>query len=54
MDVIPFLKPTKDFINDCQWTYAKTMPEWPHEYIVRSKVDQDCFVEMVKHIRRTT
>ena len=19
------------------WTYAKTMPQWPHEYIVRGK-----------------
>ncbi len=51
MDTPPFPKSIKDFINDCQWTYAKTMPEWPHEYIVRGKVDEKLFVEMVQHIR---
>ena len=42
----------KNFINNAAWTYAKTMPEWPHEYIVRGKVDEALFVETVKHIRR--
>ena len=41
----------KDFINKVNWTYAKTMPEWPHEYTVRNKVDENLFIEMVKHIR---
>ena len=27
----------RDYINRCEWTFAKTMPQWPHEYIVRSK-----------------
>ncbi|MGC9337990.1 MAG: hypothetical protein ACP5EQ_07880 [Candidatus Cloacimonadia bacterium] len=27
------------------------MPEWPHEYIVRSQVDEDLFVEFIHHIR---
>lgn len=27
------------------------MPEWPHEYIVKDKVDQNLFVELVTHIR---
>lgn len=27
------------------------MPEWPHEYLVRSKVDEDLFVQLVEHIR---
>ncbi len=40
-----------EFINSVKWTYAKTMPEWPHEYIVRSKVDDKLFVESVNHIR---
>ena len=40
-----------DFIKTVKWTFAKTMPEWPHEYIVRSKVDENLFVEMVSHIR---
>lgn len=28
------------------------MPEWPHEYIVREKVDEKLFVEIVIHIRQ--
>ena len=24
-------------IDKCQWTFAKTMPTCPHEYIVRNK-----------------
>jgi len=27
------------------------MPEWPHEYIVRDRVDDEMFVRLVKHIR---
>ena len=27
----------REFISRCQWTYAKTMPWAPHEYIVRGK-----------------
>ena len=42
----------QDFIIAVHWTYAKTMPEWPHEYIVRDRVDEDLFVKLVKHIRR--
>lgn len=41
----------KGFIASEKWTYAKTMPEWPHEYIVREKVDEKLFVEMVMNIR---
>lgn len=44
-------KELKDFIQFIQWTYAKTMPEWPHEYIVRVRVDESLFVKLVKHIR---
>lgn len=28
------------------------MPEWPHEYIVRERVDKDLFVRLVHHIRQ--
>lgn len=41
----------ENFIRSVQWIYAKTMPEWPHEYIVRTKVDEDLFVRLVQHIR---
>lgn len=35
-----------------EWTFAKTMPTWPHCYIVRGKVDESFFVRIVEHIRR--
>lgn len=41
-----------DFIAQCQWTFAKTMPLWPHEYIVREYVDEALFVKLVQHIRQ--
>ena len=27
------------------------MPEWPHEYIVRERVDEELFVTLVQYIR---
>jgi len=27
------------------------MPEWPHEYIVRDRDDEDHFIRLVQHIR---
>ena len=39
------------FVDRERWTFAKTMPEWPHEYIVRERVDEQLFVELVRHIR---
>ena len=44
-------KALQDFITSIQWSYAKTMPTWPHEYIVRDRVDKDLFVQIVKFIR---
>jgi hypothetical protein len=41
----------QEFIDSMQWTFAKTMPEWPHEYIVRGRVDEDLFVRLIRHIR---
>ena len=41
----------QQFIDSTQWTFAKTMPEWPHEYIVRERVDEELFVQLVCHIR---
>jgi len=48
---MPFPRELSDFVNRETWTYAKTMPEWPHEYIVRERVDEDLFVQLVQHIR---
>jgi hypothetical protein len=39
------------FINDEQWRAANRMPDWPHEYLVRERVDQKLFERAVKHIR---
>ena len=39
------------FVNGEKWTYAKTMPEWPHEYLVRERVDEALFEQLVCHIR---
>ena len=40
-----------NFINKEKWTYAKTMPKWPHEYLVRQKVDEALFVKLAAFIR---
>ena len=39
------------FVNAENWTYAKTMPKWPHEYLVRERVDEGLFEQLVSHIR---
>lgn len=41
----------QDFIKSTHWTYAKTMPKWPHEYIVRERVEEKFFIDLVTHIR---
>jgi len=41
----------RNFIASVLWTYAKTMPDWPHEYIVRERVDEEMFIRLVEHIR---
>jgi hypothetical protein len=41
----------RDFVDAQQWTSARTMPEWPHEYIVRERVDEGLFERLVIHIR---
>ena len=42
----------KKEIDEQKWIFAKTYAKtWPHEYIVRDKVDENLFLELVKHIR---
>jgi len=48
---IDFPVELRDFVCQEEWTFAKTMPLWPHEYIVRERVDEECFVRLVQHIR---
>ena len=40
-----------DFVNTTKWTFAKTYVKWPHEYVVRERVDEALFVQLVEHIR---
>lgn len=42
----------RKFIESSQWTFAKTMQEWPHEYLVRDRVDRVLFDALVRHIRQ--
>jgi len=46
-----FTDEIKAFIGSTTWRYAKTMPDWPHNYIVRRNVDEGMFVKIVEHIR---
>ena len=39
------------FVDAAEWTFAKTMPKWPHEYIVRERGDGELFEQLVTHIR---
>ncbi len=40
------------FVTGQKWTFAKTYAStWPHEYIVRDRVDEALFVQLVTHIR---
>ena len=42
----------RSFVDEEGWTFARTMPQWPHEYLVRHRVDAQRFEELVHHIRR--
>ncbi len=33
----------RSFVYDERYTYAKTVPAWPHEYLVRGRVDRQLF-----------
>ena len=50
-DSVPLPGALREFIASSKWIFAKTMPEWPHEYIVRERVDENLFVQLVRHIR---
>jgi hypothetical protein len=42
----------KSFVVELQRTSAKTYAStWPHDYIVRKRVDESMFIELVRHIR---
>lgn len=40
------------FLQEVEWVFAKTYAKtWPHEYIVRDRVDRELFLATVNHIR---
>ena len=42
----------RQFVTDEKWIFAKTYSStWPHEYIVRERVDEGLFLKLVEHIR---
>jgi len=51
-DCLPLPDGLRHFVEFCPWTFAKTYAAtWPHEYIVRERVDESLFVQLVEHIR---
>jgi hypothetical protein len=41
----------KQFIERTPWTFARTYAKtWPHEYIVREKVDDELFLQLASFI----
>lgn len=41
-----------EFVDAHPWTFAKTMPQWPHEWTTRDTCrSQDEFTRAVQHIR---
>jgi hypothetical protein len=49
--VVPLPERIVEFIKGTPWTFAKTYAKtWPHEYIVRERVDQMLFAELAAHI----
>ena len=51
MSMQGFPDDVRAFVDRERWTFAKTMPDWPHEYLVRDRVDEGLFVRLVEHIR---
>jgi hypothetical protein len=42
----------KAFVTGVKWIFAKTYAStWPHEYILRDRVNQNLFIQLVQHIR---
>jgi len=50
-DATTFPAELRAFVDEQHWTFAKTMPVWPHEYIVRDRGDERLFERLVQHIR---
>lgn len=40
------------FIASSRWIFAKTMPQWPHWYVLKKEVDPKVFEDFVMYIRK--
>lgn len=48
---VPFPPTLREFISAEQWIFAKTYAKtWPHEYLFRDRVDEELFLQLVRHI----
>jgi len=45
-----FSEDLRHFVGVEQWKFASMLPDWPHEYLVRERVDRRLFERVVKHI----
>ncbi len=41
----------RGFVDEQLWTFARTMPERPYEYIVRDRVEERLFEDLVRQVR---
>src|SRR5476649_2186188 len=42
-----------EFVERQDWTFAKTMPQWPHWYVLRHRVgDDEMFNSFVMYVQR--
>ncbi len=45
--IVPFPRRIRNFVAPQDWIFAKTYAKtWPHEYIVRDRVDESLFVQL--------
>jgi hypothetical protein len=50
-----YIRYIENFINRCVWTFAKTMPQTPHHYVVRDNLsydDKKMFDALGEYIKR--
>jgi hypothetical protein len=47
----PLPEDLRNFAREAKWTFAKTIHQWPHEYTLRDRVDEELFDRLVRHIR---
>ena len=48
----PLTPELREFVDSASWVFARTYAAtWPHEYIVRDRVDERLFASLVVHIR---